>query len=496
MIRLVRVRSISAVAVLFLGLVGSLGLETVFSLDAQAATTCAEPSAPCVVDATLKKSTLRVSLASATKVIRVSWSSPSGKPVTKPLPVRKGVTALTVAGINVGTAFPLSLQACTSTKSATCGPAVSWTMQIDPAGAVTALAGGAPTVPSPVAAPVPPAPTAPPSATVAATVAPTNPPTTLPPTTLAPTTVAPTTVAPTTVATTTTLVKLTAAALSVKVSSGVSPALQLLKGSCKTGFVKRNATATDAVCVTPESASRAFIDNEAAKSRIAVSQDGPDGCIAGRTWRMAYQGDVVCVSLSSKLQAKKDNDPALSKSRLVLFNGPDTCKKGFVWRNAGGSIDHICVTIEERTLIEEEGSDWDNAHPYGAPCPFNYFRRNIYDNDDVCVTAARRLKINRDNVSLSTKEIDSMSGPKDSCRAGFAWRLANPDDHICVTTATAAATAAENATAENKVFSQGPETCAEGFVWRQATPEDRVCVLPATADETLRENNSAKTRVN
>jgi hypothetical protein len=490
MIQLIRVRSISVVAVTVLGVVASLGLETVFPVRAQAVTTCAEPSAPCVIDATLKKSTLRVSLASATKVIRVSWSSRSGKPVTKSLPVRKGVAALTIAGINVGTALPLSLQACRSKKLATCGQAVSWTMQIDPAGTVTALSGGVPVVPSPVAAPAASA------ATVAATVAPTNPPTTLAATTLAPTTQPPTTVAPTTVATTTTLVKLSAAALSAKVGSGVSPALLLLKGSCKTGFVKRNATPTDAVCVTPESASRAFIDNDAAKSRMAVSQDGPDGCIAGRTWRLAFPGDVVCVSLDSKLQAKRDNDPALSKARLVLFNGPDTCRKGFVWRNAGLSIDRICVTVEERTLIEDEGSDWDNAFPYGAPCPFNFFRRNIYDNDDVCVTAARKLKINQDNLSRATKEVYSMSGPPDSCRAGFAWRLANPSDHVCVTAATAASTAAENATTENKIFSQGPETCADSFVWRQATPEDRVCVVPATADETLRENSSAKTRVN
>ncbi len=473
------------------GLVVPFGVDSAFPRVAQAITTCAEPSAPCVVGATLKKSTLRVSLAGSTKVIRVSWTSPSGKPVTRPLPVRKGVAALTIAGIKVGTALPLSLQACTSTKLATCRASVAWTMQVDTAGAVTAIAGEVPGSPAPTPASAPAA---------AATNSPTTVATQTPTTAVATTTVVATTVAPTTVATTvpptTTLQKLAAAALTVKVGSGATPALQLLKGSCKTGFVKRNATPTDTVCVTAESASRAFIDNELAKTRIAVSSSGPDGCRQGFVWREAVQGDVVCVTPASNVQARNDNDAQLNLSRMVLFNGPETCKKGFVWRSTYGSIDQICVTPAEKQLVEEEGDEWDRLNRPWAPCPINWVRRLIFDQDDVCVPAARKLKINQDNTSYSTKEKYSIASP-DACRLGFVWRLVTPSDHICVPPSTAKNVLAENANAtKNKVFSQGPETCIDGFAWRQATPEDRVCVALSTADETQRENDSAKTRVN
>jgi hypothetical protein len=41
----------------------------------------------------------------------------------------------------------------------------------------------------------------------------------------------------------------------------------------------------------------------------------------------------------------------------------------------------------------------------------------------------------------------------------------------------------------------GPDTCRLGFVWREASPEDHVCVKPEIRARTLRENETASTRV-
>jgi phage tail-like protein len=88
--------------------------------------------------------------------------------------------------------------------------------------------------------------------------------------------------------------------------------------------------------------------------------------------------------------------------------GPDTCVKGYVWREASGS-DHVCVTPEVRQQVVS-----DNAlapirrNPHGGPY-----------------------------------------GP-DTCLQGYVWRDAFPDDHVCVLGATRNQAAADNAAAESR----------------------------------------------
>jgi hypothetical protein len=48
-------------------------------------------------------------------------------------------------------------------------------------------------------------------------------------------------------------------------------------------------------------------------------------------------------------------DNAAAASRIVLQYGPDTCKEGFVWREAW-SGDHVCVTPAIRTQTQQENS--------------------------------------------------------------------------------------------------------------------------------------------
>jgi hypothetical protein len=70
---------------------------------------------------------------------------------------------------------------------------------------------------------------------------------------------------------------------------------------------------------------------------------GPDTCRSGFVWRDAFPGDHVCVTTQTRAQAAQDN--ALADSRRQPgggASGPDTCKPGFVWRDARPG-DHVCV---------------------------------------------------------------------------------------------------------------------------------------------------------
>lgn len=69
-------------------------------------------------------------------------------------------------------------------------------------------------------------------------------------------------------------------------------------------------------------------------------------------------------------------------------------------------------------------------------------------------------------------------GP-DTCVDGFVWRDIYPGDHVCVTPASRAQAAHENAIAGSRVDPTGPygpNTCKVGFVWREAYGGDKVCV--------------------
>jgi hypothetical protein len=78
--------------------------------------------------------------------------------------------------------------------------------------------------------------------------------------------------------------------------------------SCIAGFVWREATAGDVVCVTVAERSQTAADNAAAGSRIAGTYD----CISGYVWREAFAGDKVCVTPAVKAQVAADNAAAPS----------------------------------------------------------------------------------------------------------------------------------------------------------------------------------------
>jgi hypothetical protein len=94
----------------------------------------------------------------------------------------------------------------------------------------------------------------------------------------------------------------------------------LAKGSggstCQSGYVWREATPTDHVCVSPDVRAQTANDNALAASRRAENGPyGPDTCKEGFVWRDAVPGDHVCVSPTTRTQTSNDN--AAAQSRIL-----------------------------------------------------------------------------------------------------------------------------------------------------------------------------------
>lgn len=70
---------------------------------------------------------------------------------------------------------------------------------------------------------------------------------------------------------------------------------------------------------------------------------GPDTCKQGYVWREANKCDHVCVHPDVRAQAAADNAAASERYAGGGAYGPYTCKEGFVWREAFAG-DHVCVT--------------------------------------------------------------------------------------------------------------------------------------------------------
>jgi hypothetical protein len=79
--------------------------------------------------------------------------------------------------------------------------------------------------------------------------------------------------------------------------------------TCLDGYVWRQATPRDHVCVTPAVRAQTARDNALASSRRGATPGtfGPDLCTPGYVWREALAGDHVCVSPATWQQVHDDN---------------------------------------------------------------------------------------------------------------------------------------------------------------------------------------------
>ncbi|WP_226874748.1 hypothetical protein [Microbispora sitophila] len=74
---------------------------------------------------------------------------------------------------------------------------------------------------------------------------------------------------------------------------------------------------------------------------------GPDTCKQGYVWRETTPADHVCVTPATRDQVRTDNALAASRRQGWGPYGADTCKQGYVWREATPA-DHVCVTPATR----------------------------------------------------------------------------------------------------------------------------------------------------
>ncbi|WP_143204023.1 hypothetical protein [Streptomyces kebangsaanensis] len=109
-------------------------------------------------------------------------------------------------------------------------------------------------------------------------------------------------------------------------------------------------------------------DSQADGLRVNSGPYGPDTCKPGYVWREAVPGDRVCVTPATRDRARYDNSQAANRRLGYGAYGPDTCKQGYVWREAVPS-DRVCVTPATRAQVKE-----DNAFAGGrraSACIFN-----------------------------------------------------------------------------------------------------------------------------
>jgi len=114
----------------------------------------------------------------------------------------------------------------------------------------------------------------------------------------------------------------------------------------KTTSVLKRLTVLTLICMMPTAA-------------FAIGDFGPDTCAEGFVWREACgPNDHVCVTPDIRSQARQDNLEANNRRQPGggAF-GPDTCVQGFVWREACGPQDHVCVPVSTRAHAAE-----DNQH--------------------------------------------------------------------------------------------------------------------------------------
>ena len=87
---------------------------------------------------------------------------------------------------------------------------------------------------------------------------------------------------------------------------------------------------------------------------------GPDTCRNGYVWREAYPGDHTCVTPDQRARAVIDNRQAGNRvSATDRTYGDKTCRQGYVWRESFDG-DTVCVTPAERARAK-----MDNARAPG-----------------------------------------------------------------------------------------------------------------------------------
>jgi hypothetical protein len=103
--------------------------------------------------------------------------------------------------------------------------------------------------------------------------------------------------------------------------------------------------------------------------------------------------------------------PAGTNQGQDLPYGPNTCKQGYVWREAKPS-DHVCVTPQTRDETAQENAQGPalkdpNGGAYGPDtCLQGFVWRDAVPDDLVCVTPASRDRAAADNAAAASRRVE------------------------------------------------------------------------------------------
>ncbi len=96
---------------------------------------------------------------------------------------------------------------------------------------------------------------------------------------------------------------------------------------------------------------------------------GEDTCKSGFVWREAFAGDHVCVAPATQSQAFADNSLANTRRRPDPTGfGAVVCLPGFVWREARAT-DHVCVEPQVRAQAALDNAAASSRRVVGPPPP-------------------------------------------------------------------------------------------------------------------------------
>ncbi|MGH7778659.1 MAG: hypothetical protein ACREQR_02370 [Candidatus Binataceae bacterium] len=170
---------------------------------------------------------------------------------------------------------------------------------------------------------------------------------------------------------------------------------------CAQGFVWREASSIDRVCVVPAARTQAAADNAQAGARHLPNSAT---CMQGYVWREAYPGDFTCVTTATRSQAAADDAAAYnSVDETKVTYGPNTCAQGYVWRD-GDDNDYVCVSGATRAQAAADNAAAPARHlPNSTTCVQGYVWREAWPGDYVCVTPATRSQAQSDNGQATAR---------------------------------------------------------------------------------------------
>ncbi len=120
-------------------------------------------------------------------------------------------------------------------------------------------------------------------------------------------------------------------------------------------------------------------------------------------------------------------------------------------------------------LVLNKPAQADNDRPYGVDtCKQGYVWREAQANDRVCVTPAVRARTrNENNLAASRREPNGGAYGPNTCKQGYVWREATASDPVCVPPEVRAQVAADNGQATER---RVPAPLSETIVDRVSRP--------------------------